>query len=75
MNLILFEKDEIRQSLPGYDPRVKHIRRTLKYAEGDIFDAAIVNGEIGKAKILVLDKSQMVIDFTPRKNQERSLFR
>ena len=63
MNLILFEKDEINSLLPGYDPRVKHIRRTLKFKVGDSFEAGIVNGEIGKATITSLDKTQMVIEF------------
>lgn len=67
MNLILFEQEEIGQPIPGYDPRAKHIRRTLKYNEGDSFDAAIVNGEIGKAKIITLDKKELVIEFIPEK--------
>ncbi len=63
MNLILFEKDEIGQSIPGYDPRAKHIRRTLKYGIGDSFEAAIINGAMGKASITHLDKTEMIVEF------------
>lgn len=69
MNLILFEKEEINQSIPGHDSRVKHIRRTLKFKEGDSFDAGIINGEIGAAKILSLDKQQMRVEFFPKKSK------
>lgn len=65
MNLILFEKHEIGKSISGYDPRAKHIRRTLKYCVGDIFESGIVNGESGKAKIIALDKNEIIIEFTP----------
>lgn len=72
MNLILFEKDEIGKSIPGHDPRVKHIRRTLKYEIGENFEAGIVNGEIGKAKIITLDKKEMVIEFFSEKPMTKS---
>jgi len=65
MNLILFEKNEIGKSLPGHDPRAKHIRRTLKFQVGDSFEAGIVNGEIGKATIITLDKTEMIVEFNP----------
>lgn len=63
MNLILFEKEEIGTTIPGYDPRAKHLRRTLRFREGDQFRAGIVNGDIGAATIITLNKSEMVIDF------------
>jgi RsmE family RNA methyltransferase len=69
MNLILFEKDEIGRTIPGYDPRAKHIRRTLRCKAGDTFEAGIINGKIGTAKILAIDKKQLVIDFVPELNK------
>ncbi len=63
MNLILFEKEEIGSTLPGYDPRAKHLRRTLRFREGDQFQAGIVNGDIGIATIITLNKSELIIDF------------
>lgn len=67
MNLILFEKHEFGKSIPGHDPRAKHIRRTLKYKEGDSFAAGIINGPIGKATIITLNKQEMVVDFLAKK--------
>ena len=63
MNLILFEKEEFGSIIPGYDPRAKHIRRTLKFKVGDSFESGIINGEIGKATIKLLDKTQMIVEF------------
>jgi RsmE family RNA methyltransferase len=65
MNLILFDKHEINTTISGNDPRVKHIRRTLKYSSGDLFEAGIVNGSLGKAKILRIDKQGFEFDYLP----------
>ncbi len=69
MNLILFEREEIGVVIPGYDPRAKHIRRTLRLKEGDAFQAGIVNGQLGSAKILTQNKIELIIDFQPNKEK------
>ncbi len=52
MNLILFEEEEIGSLLPANDPRILHIRTILKMKDGDIFNAGILGGRLGKGKIL-----------------------
>ena len=51
MNLVLFEKGELVQSLPDTDPRVRHIRNILRRSPGDSFDCGMVNGPRGKATV------------------------
>ncbi len=65
MNLILFLEHEINNIIPGNDPRTKHIRRTLKFQVNDLFEAGIVNGNMGKGKILRIDKTGMEFKFIP----------
>ncbi len=64
MNLILLSSDEIGNPIPGYDPRAKHIRRTLRLQEGDSIAAGIINGPIGKAKIISISKKKLILTFT-----------
>lgn len=65
MNLILFTPDEIgRASLPSDDPRAGHVRTTLRREAGDSFDAGIVNGPRGRARILASDAAGLRLEFT-----------
>ncbi len=65
MNLILFEDGEWRAPLPRTDPRALHLIRVLRRAEGDTFDAGIVNGPSGKATLVSLGPDAIVVRFAP----------
>ncbi|MBN2281596.1 MAG: RsmE family RNA methyltransferase [Candidatus Marinimicrobia bacterium] len=67
MNLVLFEADEIGATIPGQDPRAEHVRRTLRLKEEDTFAAGIINGPMGRARLQVLTKLEMIIEFIPEK--------
>jgi RsmE family RNA methyltransferase len=65
MNLILFERGELDGPLPRRDPRAIHLIRTLKRRAGDLFDAGIVNGPLGKGTIESIGTAGLVIRFAP----------
>ncbi|MDR1788930.1 MAG: 16S rRNA (uracil(1498)-N(3))-methyltransferase [Opitutaceae bacterium] len=69
MNLILFSEDETRRKLPPADPRTAHILNVLGLRTGGVFDAGIVNGPRGKARVAALDDGGLSLEFswtTPR---------
>ena len=51
MNIVLFEESEINLPLSIKDNRGKHITQILHKKEGEFFDAGIIGGKAGKAKI------------------------
>jgi RsmE family RNA methyltransferase len=64
VNLILFESAKTEAPLPRSDPRAIHVLETLRMHEGDRFDAGIVNGPRGKARIVSVDAHSVALDFS-----------
>lgn len=55
MNIILFEKDELKDSrVVLTDHRAKHIVKVLHSEPGDFIRVGEINGEIGKGKVLAI---------------------
>ena len=63
MNIILLSKDEV--FIPSSDERAKHIRKVLHMGPGDSFKAGIINGSMGKARILSSDEEGIRISYEP----------
>ena len=64
MNIVLFENSEINLPLSIDDNRAKHIIQILHKKEGEFFDAGIIGGKAGKAKILKIDETGLNFEFT-----------
>lgn len=65
MNLVLFEANELEAPLPRTDRRVEHVLNVLKRAEGDSFDAGIINGPRGKATVMKIAPASVTFIFDP----------
>ena len=65
MNLILFEEGETDHPLPFHDPRAVHLKKILRRSRMEEFDAGIVNGPRGKAKITGKNDAGYLLDFHP----------
>ena len=63
MNRILFEEHELLQPLASSDPRLAHIRKILKLETGREFLAGIVNGPVGRARLIEEGNSALRVDF------------
>lgn len=64
MNICLFSKDEIKNPLQKNDERAKHILKVLHKSEGDTFDAGIIGGKAGSAKITkITENGEIFFDF------------
>ncbi len=63
MNLILFTEAEIRSPLPRHDARAKHILEILRFGVGDAVDVGVINGPAGKATIVEIGESGLVLDY------------
>jgi RsmE family RNA methyltransferase len=63
LNLILFDPGEIGAPLPRTDPRAIHLEKILRRAEGDLFDAGIVNGPRGKGRVSSVGASGVLFTF------------
>jgi len=63
VNLILFEPTEVASPLPRSDPRAVHLLETLRMREGALFDAGIVNGPRGKARIVSVGPEWLTLEF------------
>ena len=63
MNLILFEPSELTTALPRTDPRARHILDVLRRAEGDTFDAGLIDGPLGKATVASLSPAALTLTF------------
>jgi RsmE family RNA methyltransferase len=64
VNLILLEPGEIGAPLAPSDPRALHLTGVLRRAEGDLFDAGIVNGPRGKGLVLSIGPAGISFRFT-----------
>ena len=64
MNIILFHEIELGQTLPVQDERAKHLLEVLRFGEGDIFDAGVINGPRGKARIVSVGRRGLQMDFS-----------
>lgn len=62
MNRILFEDQAPSYSLDPKDPRFEHVRGVLRMKTGDSFDVGVLNGPVGKARILSIGQSTMQIE-------------
>lgn len=65
MNLILFEAAELGIPLSIADARARHILEVLRRREGDNFDAGVVDGPRGKARLAAVSKDSIQLEFTP----------
>jgi 16S rRNA (uracil1498-N3)-methyltransferase len=63
MNIILFSKHELNKPLSLKDTRAIHILSVLKCQKGSSFDAGIINGPKGKAKIREIKEDRLYLDF------------
>jgi len=66
VNIVLFEKQEAENGyLPLSDERAAHLSRVLGFGRGDRFDAGLVNGPRGKAKIEAIAADRLSFSFEP----------
>lgn len=72
MNICLFNKNEINAPISKKDERANHIIKILHKAEGDTFDAGIINGKAGIAKITKIDENNIYFDFEPFSDEEKA---
>jgi RsmE family RNA methyltransferase len=63
MNIVLFDPGELTRPLPLDDRRARHILDILRFGPGDVFDAGIIDGPRGKAKIGGLGPDGMRLEF------------
>lgn len=67
INLVLFEKHEIdsnaQSSIPLCDTRSLHIIKVLHKKTGDVFDAGVICGRRGTAKIINIDTKRLSLSF------------
>ena len=63
MNLILFEREELKSELPSADPRAQHILRVLRRRQGDSFDAGLIDGPRGKGTLTSVTATSISIRF------------
>lgn len=64
MNICLFDEKEIKNPLQKNDERAKHILKVLHKNVGDTFDAGIIGGAAGTAKITkISENGEIFFDF------------
>jgi 16S rRNA (uracil1498-N3)-methyltransferase len=64
VNLVLLEPAEISATLPRTDRRAQHVLEVLRRNVGETFDAGIVNGALGKAKVTSISADGLTFSFT-----------
>lgn len=64
VNLVLLHPPEIGRPIPRADRRVQHVLTVLRRAPGEEFDAGLVNGPRGKARLATLDATSATFTFT-----------
>ena len=72
MNICLFTQEEIGKTLPNSDERTQHIIKVLHKGEGDSFDAGIIGGKAGSAKITKIDENGMEFEFSQFEDEEKA---
>jgi RsmE family RNA methyltransferase len=65
LNLILFEAGDIGSPLALTDPRAVHLLRILRRGQGESFDAGIVDGPRGKARVAHVGPGALTFTFEP----------
>lgn len=65
MNIILFRPEELHSPLPRTDRRAQHLLKVLHKDAGDSFEAGLVNGPSGVARIAAVDEQGLSIQFSP----------
>ncbi|MCR5724078.1 MAG: RsmE family RNA methyltransferase [Treponema sp.] len=71
MNICLFTEEEVRRPLAKRDERTQHIIKVLHKKEGDSFDAGIIGGKAGTARITRIvpkgepGEGELSFEFTP----------
>jgi 16S rRNA (uracil1498-N3)-methyltransferase len=63
LNLILFHAEEVGKPLPAGDERAQHLLAVLRCGAGDTFDAGIIDGPVGKGRILAVAADEIVWAF------------
>jgi 16S rRNA (uracil1498-N3)-methyltransferase len=64
VNVILFDNDSDTQRLPRSDLRAQHILNVLKCRPGDLFQAGVINGPLGRGTVASVDKKDLVLSFS-----------
>jgi RsmE family RNA methyltransferase len=64
VNLVLLQPTECGHPLPHDDRRVQHVIHVLRRDVGDEFDAGLINGPRGKARLAALDAAGATFTFT-----------
>lgn len=64
VNLVLFAPEETAAPLPLADPRARHVVEILRRTAGDTFDAGLIGGPRGQARITAIDERALHLDFT-----------
>jgi RsmE family RNA methyltransferase len=64
VNIVLFEPNELLAPLPLSDVRATHIIDVLRREKGDSFDAGIVDGPRGKAKVHTVTPAGITLSFS-----------
>ena len=65
VNLVLFEAGEIGRPLPCSDRRVRHVLEVLRLGAGEPFDAGVVNGPRGRARLTAVAAESATFAFEP----------
>lgn len=63
MNLILFTPAETERPLPRSDPRARHVLETLRRGPGEAFDAGLVDGPRGRARLEAIEPEVVRLSF------------
>jgi len=64
VNIILFQLEEVEHPLSLADERAKHILGILRLSPGDVFDAGIIDGPMGKGTLLSINATALQLSFT-----------
>jgi RsmE family RNA methyltransferase len=65
VNLVLLEAHELEAGLPAGDRRVQHVLNVLRRQPGESFDAGLVNGPRGKARLVSVSAERVSLTFEP----------
>lgn len=72
MNICLFEPEEIKSPISPKDERARHIIKVLHKKPGDSFDAGIIGGAAGIARITEISgDGEIFFDFEPKSAGKR----
>ncbi len=63
MNIILFQPGEVEHPLALDDERARHLLTVLHLPVGGVFDAGIINGQIGKGTVTGIGTTSLLLSF------------